>query len=60
MANVEKLSLTLSKDDLAWARKRAKAQGVSLSALLSEIVGPTDARRPLRPRALTDRVAPRP
>lgn len=38
MANVEKLSLTLSKDDLAWARKRAKAQGISLSALLSEIV----------------------
>ena len=39
MAKVEKLSVTLSKADLAWARKRAKAQGVSLSALLSEVVG---------------------
>ncbi|MFI5306917.1 MAG: hypothetical protein ACHQ53_06185 [Polyangiales bacterium] len=38
MANVEKLSITLSKDDLQWARKRARNRGVSLSALLSEIV----------------------
>src|SRR5688500_6271926 len=39
MAKVEKLSVTLSKDDLAWARRRAKAQGVSLSAVLSEALG---------------------
>ena len=38
MAKVEKLSLTLSKADLVWARKRAKQQGVSLSALLSEML----------------------
>jgi hypothetical protein len=38
MAKVEKLSITLSKEDLAWARKTAKHMRVSLSALLTEIV----------------------
>jgi hypothetical protein len=46
MANVEKLSVTLSKDVLAWARKRARTQGVSLSALLSEIVARRLGRDP--------------
>lgn len=38
MARVEKLSLTLSKEDADWARKLAKSQGKSLSAVVSETI----------------------
>lgn len=36
MATAEKISVSVSRDDLAWARKRARAQRTSLSAVVSE------------------------
>jgi hypothetical protein len=36
VANVEKISVCVSSDDLAWARKRARSHGTSLSAVVSE------------------------
>jgi hypothetical protein len=36
MATVEKISVSVSRDDLAWARRRARAQRTSLSAVVSE------------------------
>jgi hypothetical protein len=36
MAAAEKLSVSIHKEELAWARKYAKASGRSLSAVLTE------------------------
>ena len=36
MATAEKISVSVSRDDLAWARKRARALRTSLSAVVSE------------------------
>jgi hypothetical protein len=36
MATAEKISVSVSRDDLAWARKRARARRTSLSAVVSE------------------------
>jgi hypothetical protein len=36
MATAEKISVSVSSDDLAWARKRARTQRTSLSAVVSE------------------------
>lgn len=36
MATAEKISVSVSSDDLAWARKRARARRTSLSAVVSE------------------------
>jgi hypothetical protein len=36
MATAEKISVSVSRDDVAWARKRARAQRTSLSAVVSE------------------------
>lgn len=36
MATAEKLSVSIHKDDLAWARTYAKESGRSLSAVLTE------------------------
>lgn len=38
MAVAEKISISLGPDDLAWARRRAKADAMSLSAVLAEAV----------------------
>lgn len=38
MARTEKLSLALPKETLVWARERAKAAGVSLSAAIAEVL----------------------
>lgn len=38
MATVEKISVSVSRDDLAWARKRAHAQRTTLSAVVSEAI----------------------
>lgn len=36
MANAEKLSVSIQRDELEWARAHAKRSGKSLSAVLSE------------------------
>lgn len=36
MATAEKISISVSRDHLEWARKRARAQRTSLSAVVSE------------------------
>lgn len=36
MALVQKISVSLAAEDLAWARARAKRQGRSLSSLLTD------------------------
>ena len=36
MATAEKISVSVSADDLAWARKRARDRRTSLSAVVSE------------------------
>ncbi len=36
MATAEKLSVSIHSEELAWARKHAKASGRSLSAVLTE------------------------
>lgn len=38
MATAEKISISLGADDLAWARRHAKANAMSLSAVLAEAV----------------------
>jgi hypothetical protein len=43
MAAVEKLSVSIQKNELDWARKYAKASGQSLSAVLTEAL--RDKRR---------------
>ena len=35
-ANTDKLSVTLAKSEVKWARRRAKRLGLSLSAVVSE------------------------
>jgi len=36
MATVDKISISVPDEDLAWARKRAKAKKLSLSAVVSQ------------------------
>ena len=36
VATVEKISVSVSREDLAWARKRARLRRTSLSAVVSE------------------------
>jgi len=36
MANAEKISVSLNRDDLTWARRRAKLKRTSLSAVVGE------------------------
>ncbi len=36
MSMAEKVSVSVSREDLAWARKRARLRGTSLSAVVSE------------------------
>jgi len=38
MASVDKISISVPDDDLAWARKRAKAKKLSLSAVVSQAI----------------------
>jgi hypothetical protein len=35
-ANVEKLSVSIASEEIAWARQQAEASGSSLSAVLTE------------------------
>jgi hypothetical protein len=43
MAKAEKLSVSIDKEELAWARAYARASGTSLSAVLTEAL--RDRRR---------------
>lgn len=36
MASTEKISVTIPTDELEWARKRAEAEGASLSSIVSD------------------------
>lgn len=38
MATAEKISISLGAEDLAWARRQAKAEAKSVSAVLAEAV----------------------
>ena len=38
MKATEKISVSLAKDDLKWAKAQAKARGASLSAVVSEAI----------------------
>ncbi|MBZ0251221.1 MAG: hypothetical protein K8F93_16320 [Burkholderiales bacterium] len=37
-ATVKKVSLAIGREELAWARKRAKHEGRSVSSVLTEVV----------------------
>ena len=59
-ATVQKVSVALGREELEWARKRAKRQRTSVSAVLTDITREareTEARRARQRRAWTDFLA---